>query len=75
MNDPVILLAYIFPIANAIKTRSCVRFLAISILQVANNFSSNAKNQRAKLIFSKKAKMPLFYCTSDSSLQEFSHSG
>ena len=47
------------PIENAIKPRSCVRFWLI--LHVKNNFfSKNAQNQRAKLIFSKKAKILLF---------------
>ena len=43
---------------NAIKARSCVRFWLI--LHVKNNFSKNAQNQRAKLIFSKNAKFFLF---------------
>jgi len=61
-KDPAILLAYILPIENAIKARSCVRFWLI--LHVKNNFfQKTLKISAPNSFFQKKPKF--FYLILD----------
>ena len=58
-KDPVSLLAYILPIENAIKARSCVRFWFI--LHVKNNFFKKTLKISAPNSFIQNKKKPKFF--------------